>query len=53
VALTYVLTQQTTHPALNLLENLKAAGFAIVSVHLNRLGSFGEFVVQKSTGTPS
>jgi demethylmenaquinone methyltransferase/2-methoxy-6-polyprenyl-1,4-benzoquinol methylase len=52
-ALTYVITQQTTHPAENLSERLKAAGFAIISVHLNRLGNFGEFVVQKPAGTPS
>ncbi len=53
VALTYVITQQTTHPASNLSEKLKAAGFSIISVHLNRLGSFGEFVAQKPAGTPS
>lgn len=53
VALTYVLTQQTTRPASDLAEKLEAAGFAIVSVHLNRLGSLGEFVVQKPVGTPS
>jgi ubiquinone/menaquinone biosynthesis C-methylase UbiE len=53
VVLTYVVTQQTTHPASNLSEKLKAAGFAITSVHLNRLGSFGEFVVKKPAGTAS
>jgi ubiquinone/menaquinone biosynthesis C-methylase UbiE len=42
-ALTYVITQQTTHS----ITNLKAAGFAIVSTRFNRLGSFGEFVAQK------
>jgi len=45
-ALTYVVTQQTTHPASNVPEELKAAGFAILSVRLNRLGSFGEFVAR-------
>ena len=45
-ALTYVITQQTTHPASNLLEKLEAAGFAIISVHVNWLGSFGEIVAQ-------
>jgi ubiquinone/menaquinone biosynthesis C-methylase UbiE len=45
-ALTYVITQQTTHPTSNLLEKLEAAGFAIISVHVNRLGSFGEIVAQ-------
>jgi ubiquinone/menaquinone biosynthesis C-methylase UbiE len=46
-ALTYVITRQTTHPASNWPKKLKAAGFAIVSVRLNRLGSFGEFVAQE------
>lgn len=52
-ALTYVITQQTTRPVTKLPERLKAAGFAIVSVDLNRLGSFGEFVAQKPAGTAS
>jgi ubiquinone/menaquinone biosynthesis C-methylase UbiE len=47
VALTYVITQQTTHPASNLRQELEAAGFAIVSLRLNRLGSFGEFVARR------
>jgi ubiquinone/menaquinone biosynthesis C-methylase UbiE len=45
-ALTYVITQQTTHPTSNLLEKLEGAGFAIISVHVNWLGSFGEIVAQ-------
>jgi ubiquinone/menaquinone biosynthesis C-methylase UbiE len=53
VALTYLITQQTTHPASNLLGELKAAGFTIVSVRLNRLGSFGEFVARKPVSTTS
>ena len=53
VVFTYIITQQTVHPASNLSEKLKAAGFAIVSVHLNRLGSFGEFVATKPAGTAS
>jgi ubiquinone/menaquinone biosynthesis C-methylase UbiE len=53
VVLTYVIAQQTTHPAANLSEKLKAAGFAIVSVRLNRLGSFGEFVARKPAGKAS
>jgi len=53
VVFTYVITQQTVHPASNLWETLKAAGFGIVSVHLNRLGSFGEFVARKPAGTAS
>jgi ubiquinone/menaquinone biosynthesis C-methylase UbiE len=48
--LTYVITQQTTHPASNLSVKLREAGFSIVSVHLNSLGNFGEFVAQKPTG---
>ena len=51
VALTYVITQQTTHPASNLSEKLKAAGFTIVSINLNRIGSFGEFIASKPAGT--
>lgn len=51
VVLTYLITQQTTHPTSNLLEKLRAAGFAMVSVRSNRLGSFGEFVAQKPAGT--
>lgn len=51
VVLTYIITQQTTHPASNLPEKLKAAGFAIVSAHLNRLSSFGEFVARKAAST--
>jgi ubiquinone/menaquinone biosynthesis C-methylase UbiE len=46
-ALAYVVTQQTTHPASNLTEKLIDAGFSIVSVRLNILESFGEFVAQK------
>lgn len=45
-ALTYLITQQTTHPLSNLPEKLKAAGFVIISVDLNRLGSFAEIVAQ-------
>jgi ubiquinone/menaquinone biosynthesis C-methylase UbiE len=48
--LTYVVTQQTTHPASNLSEKLMNAGLLIISVHLNLLGSFGEFVAQKPAG---
>jgi ubiquinone/menaquinone biosynthesis C-methylase UbiE len=51
VVLTYVITQQTTHPASNLAKKLKAAGFTIISVRLNWFGSFGEFVAQKPAGT--
>jgi ubiquinone/menaquinone biosynthesis C-methylase UbiE len=47
VVLTYVITQQTTHPASNLAKKLKAAGLVIVSTRFNWMGSFGEFVAQK------
>jgi ubiquinone/menaquinone biosynthesis C-methylase UbiE len=51
--LAYVVTQQTTHAASNLSEKLMDAGLSIVSVHLNLLGSFGEFVARKPARTPS
>ena len=43
-ALVYAITQATTHPVSDLPEKLKDAGLSIVSVRLNLLGSFGEFV---------
>lgn len=49
-AFAYIITQQTTRPATDLPEKLKAAGFAILSIHLNRLKSFGEFVAQNPVG---
>ena len=49
-AITYVITQQTTHPAPNLAEKLLEAGLLITSVRLNFLGSVGEFVAQKPKG---
>jgi ubiquinone/menaquinone biosynthesis C-methylase UbiE len=52
-ALAYVITQQTTYPASNLSEKLMDAGLSLVSIHLNRLGSFGEFVARKPVGTSS
>ena len=52
-ALAYIVTQQTTHPASNLTEKLMEAGLSIVSVHLNQLGSFGEFVARKPVGRSS
>jgi ubiquinone/menaquinone biosynthesis C-methylase UbiE len=52
-ALTYVITQQTTHPTSNLSERLTDAGLLVVSAHLSPLGSFGEFVAQKPAGTSS
>jgi ubiquinone/menaquinone biosynthesis C-methylase UbiE len=52
-ALTYVITQQTTHPTSNLSERLTDGGLLIVSTHLSPLGSFGEFVARKPAGTSS
>jgi ubiquinone/menaquinone biosynthesis C-methylase UbiE len=52
-ALAYVISQQTTHPASNLSEKLMDAGLSIISVRLNLIGSFGEFVAQKPAGTSS
>jgi ubiquinone/menaquinone biosynthesis C-methylase UbiE len=52
-ALAFVVTQQTTYPASNLSEKLMDAGLSLVSIHLNRLGSFGEFVARKPVGTSS
>ena len=51
--LAYVITQQTTHPTSNLPEKLMDAGLLILSVHLNLIGSFCEFVAQKPAGTSS
>jgi len=53
VAITYMITQQTTHPISNLSERLMNAGLSIVSVHLSPLGSFAEFMARKPTGTAS
>ncbi len=53
VALTYLLTQQTTHPTANLPEKLEAAGFDLVSAELNWLGSFGVLVARKAVRATS
>jgi ubiquinone/menaquinone biosynthesis C-methylase UbiE len=52
-ALTYIITQQTTHPTSNLSESLTDAGLLVVSAHLSPLGSFAEFVARKPAGTSS
>jgi ubiquinone/menaquinone biosynthesis C-methylase UbiE len=49
--LAYAITQQTTHPLTNLPQRLINAGFSIISVRMNLLGYFGEFVAQKPAGT--
>ena len=52
-ALAYLISQQTTRPASNLPEKLMDAGLSVVSVRLNLLGSFGEFVAQKPASVSS
>jgi len=52
-AITYVITQQTTHPTSNLSQRLTDAGLLIVSAHLSPLGGFAEFVARKPAGTAS
>ena len=52
-ALTYIITQQTTHPTSNLSERLTNAGLLIASVHLSPLESFVEIVARKPAGTSS
>jgi ubiquinone/menaquinone biosynthesis C-methylase UbiE len=49
-ALAYAITQQTTHPAADLPEKLRNAGFVVASARRNRLEDFGEFVAQKPAG---
>ena len=51
VALTYVVTQQTTHAIGNLTERLREAGLVIESTHANGLGSFLEVVACAPAGT--
>jgi cyclopropane fatty-acyl-phospholipid synthase-like methyltransferase len=46
-ALTYVLTQQTTHPMADLPERLTQAGLSVVSVDSSALGSFSTVVARK------
>jgi len=50
VGLTWLLTQQTTHPLARLPETLDEAGFARVSLRNNALGSFCEIVARKPAG---
>jgi ubiquinone/menaquinone biosynthesis C-methylase UbiE len=53
VALTYVLTQQTTHALRDLPEKLARAGLPLVSVRFAGLGSFGVFVARKPEAASS
>jgi ubiquinone/menaquinone biosynthesis C-methylase UbiE len=48
VALTYLLTQQTTHAVKNLPVRVTQAGFAIEAMHASPLGSFVELVGRKA-----
>lgn len=50
VALTYVLTQQTTHALRDLPGKLAKAGLPLESVWFRALGSFGVFVARKPGG---
>jgi ubiquinone/menaquinone biosynthesis C-methylase UbiE len=45
--ITYELTQATTHAVRHLPEQVRAAGFAVESVHLSALGDFAELVAVK------
>jgi hypothetical protein len=46
-ALTYLLTQQTTHPIADLPQKLARAGLHVSSVRANRLRDFGEIVARR------
>jgi hypothetical protein len=47
VALTYVVSQQTTHPLTDPLERVTEAGLSVVSVRWGTLRSFVEIVARK------
>jgi demethylmenaquinone methyltransferase/2-methoxy-6-polyprenyl-1,4-benzoquinol methylase len=51
VALTWLVTQQTTHPLARLPETLGEAGFEQVSLRASALGSFCEIVARKPPRT--
>jgi len=51
VAITWLLTQQTTHPLTQLSERLTDAGLAIVSVKQSELRGFSEIVAKKPPAT--
>lgn len=48
VAVTYLMTQQTTHAVKNLPAKVRQAGFAIEATHSSPLGSFVELVGRKA-----
>jgi demethylmenaquinone methyltransferase/2-methoxy-6-polyprenyl-1,4-benzoquinol methylase len=49
-ALAWLVTQQTTHPIAGLADAVVQAGFAIVAVRSNGLGSFAELVARRPAG---
>jgi ubiquinone/menaquinone biosynthesis C-methylase UbiE len=51
VALTYALTQQTSHPLSNLEKSVTDAGLPVLSIRLSPLGSFIELVARKPGGS--
>ncbi|MHC4514823.1 MAG: corrinoid protein-associated methyltransferase CpaM [Planctomycetota bacterium] len=53
VALTWILTQQTTRPVRDLPARLLAAGLEIVSLRSGLIGSFAELVARKPPDTAS
>lgn len=53
VAITWLVTQQTTHPIENLAGRVEAAGFRVVSSRAGVLRSFAELVAEKpAAGSP-
>ena len=52
VAITYLITQQTTHSVADLPGSVTAAGLAIESMRSNALESFAEIVARKPGATP-
>jgi demethylmenaquinone methyltransferase/2-methoxy-6-polyprenyl-1,4-benzoquinol methylase len=53
VALTYLVTQQTTHALTGLPEMLEAAGFEVLSMRKGGLGGLAEVVARKPAGDAS
>jgi len=49
-ALTWLVTQQTTHPIAGVPERLAEAGFELVSVRASAFGSFIEIVARRPAG---
>ncbi len=53
VALSYLLTQQTTRPVDDLPEKLRRAGLEVESLRAGALGGLAEFVARKPGGAPA